>query len=264
MARDTATNANTKADDTNAAVAQDQENRINAQTQKYNNSLDTLEAGGSIAANPYDDSKYLAEQNLTTGAATSATNKGTADQLNTQALRTGENTGGQQATIASLSRNAQRTKGDIANTQNQANKQNYLGWEQYLLGSTLAPTQANQGVLSSATQTQDASLGNLTSIQNQQNSQWGQILGSAIGGGTAAAGNIWCYVAAAIYGGWDDARTVLIREWLGAEFAKRWYGDTVLALYARFGERISKNRFAVWLLKPLFSKALAQAKKWKG
>jgi hypothetical protein len=56
---------------------------------------------------------------------------------------------------------------------------------------------------------------------------------------TAAATH--CWIAAELWGGWADPRTVLVRRWLDTGFRARWYGPPVLAAYGRWGERVAKE-----------------------
>jgi hypothetical protein len=67
-----------------------------------------------------------------------------------------------------------------------------------------------------------------------------------------------CWIAAAIYGGWDDPRTIAVRSWLLNWEKRSLIGKVVVGLYRRFGERIAKSS-KVRLLKPLFDIILRKA-----
>ena len=72
--------------------------------------------------------------------------------------------------------------------------------------------------------------------------------------GLNAAGNLLggigamkCWVAAACFGGWNNPKTHYARYFI-SNFMPKWFID----LYTEYGERLSKNKLAVFLLKPLF------------
>lgn len=113
MARDTGEKENRQANEQYTAMQQDQLRRANAATDSFNSLLGKVQSGKPIAANPYKTSEYLRNQNLLTGAATSAQNAGAKELLNTDALRSGVNTASRRATIADLGR--QRTPGSFLN-----------------------------------------------------------------------------------------------------------------------------------------------------
>lgn len=113
----------------------------------------------------------------------------------------------------------------------------------------------------------------------------GSLLGSlGIGGGAAAAGGAaaggaaasggmdalmmaagFCWVAAEVFDGWYDPRTILVRHWLLTDFGKHWYGITVVSLYKRFGKTVAgwvrKYRPVRYLMTKLFNKALEHARR---
>jgi hypothetical protein len=87
---------------------------------------------------------------------------------------------------------------------------------------------------------------------------------AAIKGAGGGGGGMGCWIAAALYGGWDDPRTIDVRHWLNTEFVKQPIGRAVMKLYLRFGERIAEmvKRSAVVraILRPLFDLALRKAR----
>ena len=95
-------------------------------------------------------------------------------------------------------------------------------------------------------------------------SQLAQI-NAELGLNTNNNNNSGCWIAAEIYGGWMEPRTVLVRTWLNGEFTKRAIGRATMALYLRFGQRIAKyvKRYPALkaLLRPLFDAALRRAQK---
>lgn len=73
-----------------------------------------------------------------------------------------------------------------------------------------------------------------------------------------------CWIAAKVFGGWDDLRTKLVRHWIFDVWAKESIvGLIVSKLYARFGESISEYPWMVKLLRPLFLRALKRAETWQ-
>jgi hypothetical protein len=94
------------------------------------------------------------------------------------------------------------------------------------------------------------------------------ILGGVAGGVTSAAGQAGgfgalfgkgCWIAAAVFDGWDDPRTGTVRSYLWNTFNKTWYGKPTMSLYMTFGEQLSKIPLVVRVLTPLFELALDRA-----
>lgn len=94
--------------------------------------------------------------------------------------------------------------------------------------------------------------------------EFGSVL-SGIGGLATGVLSPWagkaCWVAAAIYGGWEDPRTNLVRDYIFGPFAETWYGSRLAGLYSRYGKTLAKSRMVVRLLTPLFNIALRKAQK---
>lgn len=72
-----------------------------------------------------------------------------------------------------------------------------------------------------------------------------------------------CWIAAVVFDGWFDPRTVKVRRWLLENFSKTLIGEVVVRLYLRFGERTARVIKRVPILKPpfklLFNLALMKA-----
>ncbi len=93
--------------------------------------------------------------------------------------------------------------------------------------------------------------------------------GADIAGGVGAAagafagGKAGCWIAAELWNGWFDPRTVLVRNWLNGEFRKSLFGSMVVGLYARIGKRtagrIRRYPFLRRIFTPLFNLALKKA-----
>jgi hypothetical protein len=70
--------------------------------------------------------------------------------------------------------------------------------------------------------------------------------GTAFAGGFGQGlGKSTCWVAAELYGGWFEPRTVLVREWLLGPFSEHLFGRAAMVVYRRFGERIA-NALKRW------------------
>jgi hypothetical protein len=90
----------------------------------------------------------------------------------------------------------------------------------------------------------------------------GQALGAYAKGG--------CWIAAALWDGWLDDRTIVTRAWLNGPFSETAIGRKVMALYLRFGRAIAAqitkrgavSRLLRLALGPLFEMALKRARKW--
>jgi len=155
-------------------------------------------------------------------------------------------------------------------------RQNWLSAAGVLSG---APSVFNPatGAAEAGTQAGGAAAGTAKSI-TQANQSWMQpvagILGGIAGaatagltGGMSAAapaatgGSGKCYVAARIFGGWNDPRTILVRNYLFTQFNRSWYGSILTKLYEKYGEWVSNHKIFVKALTPLFNLALVKARK---
>ena len=97
---------------------------------------------------------------------------------------------------------------------------------------------------------------------NAQNKAQTMGMGSDIAGmGMEAA--MMCWVAASLFGGWNDRRTRMVQFWLRNVYSKTFIGSLFCKVYVRYGERVaelvkaySPVRFAV---KPIFDYFLLEA-----
>jgi hypothetical protein len=73
-----------------------------------------------------------------------------------------------------------------------------------------------------------------------------------------------CWIAAAVYDGWEDPRTIDVRRWLNTEFTKSLTGKIVMATYLAIGREVAwfvkRSSLLRKVFKPLFDKALAKAR----
>jgi prophage regulatory protein len=72
-----------------------------------------------------------------------------------------------------------------------------------------------------------------------------------------------CWIAAELYGGWDDPRTRQVRHYLSTNFRKHRAGRLLMELYERYGERIAaairRHPGLRIVFRPIFDFALARA-----
>lgn len=132
--------------------------------------------------------------------------------------------------------------------------------------TSLTSTEAGQGNETLGTQQR---AGMQPSFMDALGESFAEGLGSSAGksAGSGSYGNTKaCWIAAELWGGWSDPRTILVRIWLHTEFRKRWYGPAVLWLYSRYGARLAERiKTDLWLrgqFTLLFDRALEVADKW--
>jgi hypothetical protein len=109
-----------------------------------------------------------------------------------------------------------------------------------------------------------------TQVAVEADDSWMNMVGGALGGAAGALtsyGLKSCWIAAELYGGWNDPRTDLVRTWLALDFGRKLHGRVVLKLYMLFGERIAHyikdHPRTRAVFQRLFDKALARAEEWK-
>lgn len=105
--------------------------------------------------------------------------------------------------------------------------------------------------------------GQLSEINAQNKAETTGFYGSMGGSLLTAAGE--CWVAAELYGGWEDRRTCAVRFWLRHFYSKTFVGWIFVNLYHRYGiwaaSKVRKYRLIRSLVKPLFDWFLLQAGK---
>jgi hypothetical protein len=156
--------------------------------------------------------------------------------------------------------------------QNAQAEANYGAATQSLQNAAAGEQSAANADLSTASGSNDSLYG---TAEQQVASPWATAAG-AIGGVAGGVGSIvgangssgkGCWVAAELFDGWDDPRTIIVRSYLFGPFAETFLGKHICALYLKFGERLAEGirkhpvLRAVFL--PIFNLALRQARKWK-
>lgn len=98
---------------------------------------------------------------------------------------------------------------------------------------------------------------------NAQNKAQTMGMGSDIAGMAMMEGAGMCWIAASLWNGWTDRRTVMVRYWLKNVYSKTFIGGIFCWLYSRYGERVAKQvrerRQVRSAVSPLFSWFLLKA-----
>ena len=185
----------------------------------------------------------LAAENTAAQQSTGGSTAGAVGGMNQMAART-RNKGGFQIAGDEAARQGTRQNSQLA-VENQAQnerlkqqqKQAGLAGEAGLYGQNM---QEILGALGQETGANNSEI-------NAGNSGWLQntmgILNSVgnLAKGVSGFQMPGCWVAAELYGGWDDPRVHIIREWLGGEFSRSWFGRAVVSVYQRLGERMAEK-----------------------
>jgi hypothetical protein len=120
------------------------------------------------------------------------------------------------------------------------------------------------GIYQDATGQADAALNTANQAQPSFLSKLA-LTGVQAAGQAAGAFAKGCWVAAELYGGWNEPRTVAVRRWLHGDFSNTAIGRFIVRLYIRHGERVAKHiqtdRVSRWALRKVFDAALRRAVK---
>ena len=262
---------------TEQSLAQSQQDQNNAQTALgqtnsavtgYNNNLNNfLKFGRQVYGT---NGEYMRDQNTLANETASAGATATGGDLALNNMRTGENTAGYATTEAAAKNQAsQNVENDLA--QADANRlQQLTAVNQYGVQASALPAEVYSSLYGSSlsgTSGQSSAAANAAKTPGFWDSflpAIAQGAGEAFqGAGTAA---VACWIAAALYGGWDDPRTILVRAWLNTEFNKTWFGRLAMLVYLRYGQSVAAslprrprlNRLLRWV----FDRALSRARRW--
>ena len=121
----------------------------------------------------------------------------------------------------------------------------------------------------------NAAAGNYSNLYGDASKQKQSTAGALLSAGSgiaAGAAQGWagkpCWIAAELFGGWDDPRTILVRQWICGPLQETVVGRILVKLYIRFGEsmakRIQTNKRLRRFFGMVFNEALAKARAWKG
>jgi hypothetical protein len=265
----------------NTSQQQNQQANQNAQT-SYNNAQGDVanyqsQLANFAAANPYGEGgAYQTSENKIAANTSDAAAQAAGQAMQSEAVRTGQNSAG---AIAATEAGSQANERNLSAQESGANASRITAGANYgqqVLNATAVPETMEAGLASGQNSAANAELGEeqkagmTPSLPEELMSgvlQAGSSFAGSFGGGLGKAA---CWIAAELYGGWTDGRVILIRMWLVEVFRKRWYGEPVLWLYAKLGERtaaairrpglfrmVFRDRFQ-WL----FDVALERADDW--
>ena len=156
---------------------------------QFNKNTDTLEKGGQVAADPFLNAGYLANQNRLTSYATEGENASAKQALEDQNRRTGgQNTRATQATIADLARGKMRFNNQPQAQRSAQDYRSNLDYQQHLAEAPLQAANAEGNLYGIATGGRSATGRDLTRYGLQQQDEWYKILNQGINAAKAAAG----------------------------------------------------------------------------
>ena len=228
--------------------------------------------GKYAAENPFvQGGEFQTAQNQALADTAGAQAQSAGQALQAEQVRSGQNPS---AAIAATEQMNQNNTRNQMQAQAQANQQRIgeeAGYNQNVLNATAVPESMEERLLSTETGAANSSLGQENEAAKTP-SFW-QELGQGVinaGGqfaGGAAKGMFGCWIAARLYGGWGERRTVLVRLWLNHVFGKRWYGVPAMALYRLVGEWIAeglmpRSKLVTRAMEWLFGHASAHAETW--
>lgn len=196
---------------------------------------------------------------------------GAVGEGNLAAART-RNAGGFQSALDEAARSGQRQLSENAvgiQAANEMEKQRQRSAAEQLMNSQYGmDTNAALGALGLSNQ----ALGIAGSQKNPFMQNFLGGLGSGLSGdifgGLSMIPGVPCYIAAELYGGWNEPRTKLVRYWLTQDFPTTRLRKAILVLYALTGEYVANvlHRFPrlKWPFRKLFDVALRKAEEKYG
>jgi hypothetical protein len=225
------------------------------------------------AGNPYGQGgEYQTSQDQVLSNTADATGQAAGQAMQSQAVRTGQNAGGAIAASEAAQQAAQRTLGSQEAAANANRISSEAGYNQDTLKASEVPATLQTALEGQQLNAQDQSLDTqqkAASTPSTADTVFGDVLSAASdAAGIATGGRKGCWIAARLFGGWDDPRTELVRSWIFGPLMETWYGIVPAVLYARYGEPIArrwmpKSRALTWALRRIFEAALRRAEKWE-
>jgi hypothetical protein len=235
----------------------------------YNNQLAKF-----VSGNPYTKGGEY-DQTINTGLANTsdAGANSLAGALQSQALRTGQNSAADAATVASSAAENTRSLMAAEAGAQQQRIAGEAGYNQQALQATAEPITANQSLYSTSTGAGDSALSTeegaaktpsfWDEVGNTVAGELGRVGYSPGGGGGVSVG---CWIAVELYGGWDDYRVKLLRAWIWGPFSSTWWGGFWAGMYSQYGLRASgwvrRSRIVRKVFKLIFDRALVRAERW--
>ena len=145
----------------------------------------------------------------------------------------------------------------------QAGNQNYINATNSLMGVGELTNAAAFSNAASGAAGQANTIANQVQQADQQATN--NIMGLATGA-MGAAGSILmgkCWVAAELYDGWKDPRTVAVRRYIFGEYSKTFFGNIFAKLYLKYGRQVAKHikthPISRWFAQKIFDRLLLAA-----
>jgi hypothetical protein len=259
-----ATTVDKQAADVNGSDAQTALGSANGDLADYMSNVNSRLSAG----NPYESKDYLTKQNLQTSGAMNSENDAADQALQSTVARTGTNSAALANTEAEAGRAGQRDLTNYTAGRDTANEDKWLQEQDALTKDQLAGANAESGLYGTALGGQNSNLHDYTSAENAQDQMWAQLGSAAMTGAGAGLGGAFCWVAAELYGGWDEPRTVLVRRWIETDLSRHATGRLLRAMYIRFGAKVAghirTHKLSRWIMAAIFNRALSSARKQYG
>ena len=258
---------NTATEQNTAAAKNAQQSYTGAQTDVGDYEKQLAEFAG---ANPYGQGgQYQQAENQVLSNTADAAGQSAGQAMQSQAVRTGVNAGG---AVAGTEAAQQANERSLAGQEGEATASRISSGATYgqsVLNASQVPEQMEAGLNAQQLGEQSSSL-NTEQNAASQPSTMDVATGDILNAGRSAAGVFagGCWIAARLFGGWDDPRTQLVRAWIFGPFAESWYGKRLSGLYGRHGRRIAEvwmpaSPALTWLLAKVFDAALRHARRWQ-
>lgn len=154
---------------------------------QFNKNTDTLDKGGQVAADPFLNAGYLANQNRLASYATQGENDAAKQSLEDSNRRSGgQNTSATQATIADLARGKMRLNNQQQTQRSAQDYRSNLDYQQHMAEAPLQAAGAEGNLYGVATGGRNSTGQDLTKYGLQQQAEWYSILNQGIAAAKAA------------------------------------------------------------------------------
>jgi hypothetical protein len=149
-----------------------------------------------------------------------------------------------------------------------AGEQNAItGAEANQANQTLAPANIYQSGSNALTGDNTSLINTQQNIDAQPTFWQKAALGAIQAGGAVGAAAVKCWIAAELFGGWEDPRTILMREWLWNDYNRTPFGALVVRAYEMFGAAVARAIRKPGVLrsffKQIFEAGLRRARRWE-
>lgn len=246
---------------TNEATAQQAEQQQQTGINNYGTAIAKYAAN-----NPYVQGGQLqTAQNAVTSNSSDAAASALKAQVQQQAQRTGQNPDAANATASSGAQAIARNLGATQAADTASRVGDEAGYNQTALAAQGQIPGMEGNVASEAGGQANQQLG--TQEQAAQTPGFADMLTQSLisaGGQVGSAAITKCWIAAAVFDGWDDPRTHLVREWIFGPFASSGVIPLMVSkAYMRYGERVAallhRYQKLKWPFRKLMELALRKA-----